>query len=188
MRHWIVALAAAVSIGAVIMLLAAGDRGVSPDQRFVEEVCSTTLPSAREMFDVYDDAIHTRAAPGRGAGLTVHALAYRGTEIARQYRAEVSAISGPDTDAGRLAEGFLESDSRRAVQFMAEEERRARKAAKRLTLLQSTRGLDRVEFALVQAIFAMTNARFMAAQTGMLEAYEKAGSCTELDALLEENR
>jgi hypothetical protein len=172
------------SVVAVIALLATGCGGPSPDERFFESVCSTALPRAQEMLDIYDDAKLTRAAPGPDARVELLGLTIRGAEVARKFRAEMKALlASDDTDAGTKAEPYLELSASNAFETMAVELRRVRGLPESITLLQSIRGLDRLEFTLIRAVFFMIDARAIAAETEMLGAYEKPDSCGKLDAV-----
>jgi hypothetical protein len=45
----------------------AGCGGPSPEERFAERACATTLVRAEQLLELSDDVVHTRAAPGRDA-------------------------------------------------------------------------------------------------------------------------
>jgi hypothetical protein len=168
----------------VIALLASGCGGPSPEERFAESVCSTILPRAQEMRETRDDVIHTRAAPGRDARATLWSLALRGTDIATKLRAELRALSVPNTDAGREAASYVENFARFAFETTTAEERRVRRLPKSITLVQSIRSLDRLELALFNAYAEMTNYDLIGVRIPELkEPFEKADSCRELDAL-----
>ena len=134
------------------------------------------------MLEVSDDVVHTRAAPGPDARVTLWSLALRGTEITTKLRAELRALSVPDTDAGREAASYVENFARFAFERTAAEERRVRKLPKSITLLQSIRSLDRLELALFNAYAEMTRYDFIGVRIPELkEPFEKADSCKELD-------
>lgn len=174
-------------LAAAVVLTAIQDGGYgdpSPEERFAENVCSTILPRAQELLDTYDSVVHERAAPGPDARVALWALALRGKETTWELRNEVRALSVPDTDAGRLAAAYVKNDAGFALEGMSEEERRARRLPESITLLQSIRGLDRLEQALSSAWAAVLNYDIIGATVPELkEPFENADSCKELEAL-----
>jgi hypothetical protein len=177
---------ASLVAGVAIALVAADGAAPSPDERFAASVCSTTLPWAEEMIEIWDDAIHTRAAPGHDAGwLKLYGLAYQGKEVARKYGAEIRALRVPDTQAGTKTAKYLEWYSRRPFETMANEERRLRKLPMDFTLLQSIRGLNNFELVLVMALSEMGDDLVLLVPE-LVEAFETADSCGELRELMAE--
>jgi hypothetical protein len=168
-----------------IALLVAGCGGPSPEERYAESVCATTLPWAHDLLETYDDVRHIRAAPGPDSRVTLWALTLRGKEITKKYRVEVGALPVPDTDADRDAATWVEAYARMAFDDMSEAERRVRVLPRRITLLQSIRGLDQLEFSLNAALTAMkgTPGPILAERPELERAFANAGSCKELGAL-----
>lgn len=174
---------ALASVIVALTLLASGCGDPSPEARFFDQVCSTTLPQAKEMVETYEEVRLTRAAPGLGARAELLALTVRGAEVARKFRAERKALRTLDTDAGRNAERFLDLSADTAFEIMAEEELQVRRLPLGITLLQSILGLEQLEHALLLTFAEMTAAGAIAAQADMLEHFEKADSCEELEAV-----
>jgi hypothetical protein len=177
---------AGVFVATAITLVAAGHGGPSPDERFAEDVCATSLPWVEDMIEVHDDAVHTRAAPGHDAGwLPVYGIAYRGQEVARKYGTAIRALQVPDTDAGKKAGRYLDWWSRRPLQTMTREERRMRKLPREMTLLQSIRALNAVELQLLIALSEMGDGGILLLVVPELQpAFKRADSCEDLRVLI----
>jgi hypothetical protein len=136
------------------------------------------------MLETLDDVVHTRAAPGNVARVSLWGLAARGTDTAAKLRADLRTLAAPDTDAGRLAAGMVAARARFAFEVMAAEERRVRRLPQSLTLLQSIRGLDRLGVALARAHGEMISYDGIGLQNpAFKEPFEKADSCSELEGL-----
>ena len=186
MPRWIVSgvVIVAVCIGVGVALLVVQRDGSSPDERFAENICSTTLPWARRMRRIFDDSVHTRAAPGHDAGwLRLYGLAYRGMETTRKYGVRIRAVPVPETEAGRKAAKFMDVYSRRPFGWMAEEERRVRKLPRDITLLQSIRGLNHMELTLSLALAEMGDALVLYVPE-LVDDFQKADSCKKLRVLM----
>jgi len=169
---------------AAIALLAAGCRDQSPEERYAESVCSTILPRAQEILDTSDDVIHTRAAPGPDARIMLWALALRGTEITRKLQGELHALSVPDTPEGRKAAQYVNFVARVAFDRVMAEEQRARTLPESITLVQSIRGLDRLQLALSSAFSELKGYDIVKVEVPELKrSFETADSCKKLDGL-----
>jgi len=109
----------------------------------------------------------------------------RGQEVARRLGAELRAIPVPDTEAGRGAGEYLQAYARESLETMAEEEHHVRDLPEDVSLLQSIRGLQRLELAFLDAFGLMTTADGVIKSEipELREPFEKADSCKELDAL-----
>jgi hypothetical protein len=170
-------------------LFVSGCGGPTPEERFAENVCATILPRAQEVLETYDDVVHTRAAPGSDARVKLWGLALRGTDITTKLRADLRTLVAPDTDAGKLAKGTVDGIARFAFERVAAEELRVRRLPQSLTLLQSIRGLDRLEPALIEAYARMASYDSIGAQIPEFkEPFEKADSCKELAELETDRR
>jgi hypothetical protein len=189
MRTWNLALVAVAGVifGSAIVLAATDSGSVSADERFAIGVCEKSLPWVRQMLDVFDDAVHTRAAPGNDDGwLPLYGKAYRGQEIARKYGAAIRALRVPDTPAGRDARRFLGWWSRQPLQTMKREERRVWKLGgdrHEITLRQSIRGLNQVELSLVRALGDMGTGIVLYVPE-LVDRFSTAEPCKRLRALV----
>lgn len=175
----------AATLGAVMALLASGCGGPSPDERLAESVCTTTLTWAERMLGTYDEARLTRAAPGNDSLVILSGLALRGKGDAMTFASDLRAVPVPDTDAGRQVRRSLEDAGNRTVEVMSELERYVRTLPESVTLLQSIRGLQRLESDLVTVVLAM---KAVPDPIKMLvpelrEAFESADSCKALEAV-----
>jgi hypothetical protein len=170
---------------AAVMFVAAGCGGPSPDERFAEEACATTLERAQQLAEVHDDVVHTRAAPGADARAQMLDLAFDGQEITMRLRSEITRLAVPDTDAARDAVGYLESFARSAFESMVGAERDLRKVPEQMTLLQSINSLEQLEFHLIHALIQLTTGPdFIAREVADLEdPFKSADACKELAAL-----
>jgi hypothetical protein len=137
------------------------------------------------MLELYDDVRHVRAAPGPDAWTKQLMLILRGEEVTRKLRVELGGLPVPDTDDGRKAANFLDNFARFAFERMLAEERRVRGLPENITLLQSIRSLDRLEFWLLDAFGLMRDAHrtIMTQVPELKEPFEKADACKELAAL-----
>jgi len=173
------------SLAAALALLAAGCGGPSPEERFAESVCSTTLPWAQKMLKTYEITRLIRAAPGADSVVALNQGALIGKSNAKGFGLELRAIPVPETEAGREAKRWLEHSARESLEFMAEEVRHVRRLRLNITLLQSIRELQRLELALVRAfaMMATTAGNIQEFVPELKEPFEKADSCTELEAL-----
>jgi hypothetical protein len=137
------------------------------------------------MLDTFEAVNETRVTQGRETVTTLVGYTFRAKEIARQLRVDLGRLSVPDTEAGREADRWLELDTRRAIAILDEEGRRVRKLPLDITHLQSIRAFDGLELALGESFGAMTTVNGTIAQAvpELRTAFEKAGSCMELDRL-----
>lgn len=171
------------SAAAAIASFASGCGGPAPEERYFEQVCSMALPRSQEMLETFEAVQLTRAAPGREARVTLLALTLRGTQIARRFRAETRALPLLDTEAGRTADALFESLATTAFETMAREVRRVRSLPESITLFQSIGGLESLELAVLSSYANMRSARAVAAEAELLEFFEKADACKDLEAL-----
>jgi hypothetical protein len=159
--------------------------GPTPDERFAEDVCAATLPRAQELLETLEDARLTRAAPGLEARITLLALAMRGTAIASALRGELRAIEAPDSAAGREAAIYLRQFASTPLTTMTSAEESVRSLPESLTLIQSIRELNQLEFSLAQAFSETTTAQFVIMENvpRLREPFQEADECEELTAL-----
>lgn len=165
--------------------LAAGCGGPSPEERFAEEACATILVRAQEMLDLQDDVVHIRAVPGDEARPQMLSFAAAGWDIATRLRSEIRELSAPDSDAGRNAVDYLEDLSRIASEKMVGARNDVLRLPEEVTLVQSIRGLLRLELLLGVAFSDMTSGPDLVAREipELKEPFEKADSCRSLEEL-----
>jgi hypothetical protein len=174
-----------LSLVAVTALGLVGCGGPSSEEKYAEGVCSTTLVRARQMLDLHDDVVHTRAAPGPDARAQMLRLVLRGEDVTSKLRAELRALTPPDTEDGREAANLLDNFARLATERMATEERRVRALPESITLRQSIASLQRFELEVISA-FADTTAvvRQITTEAPKLAgSFEGADQCKRLARL-----
>lgn len=170
---------------AALALVATGCRDRSPEERYVERVCATTLLRAQELLEILDEVRHTRAGPGPEAKGELLGPIERAKRVAQKLGDDLREIPRPETETARRAANYLENFASFAFERMVTEERRVRKLPENPTLLQSIRGLDELEAAFFATFIYVTGAEGAIRQElpELREPFDKAKSCKELDAL-----
>lgn len=168
-----------------VVLLAVGCGGPSPEERFAERVCSTTVPWAEKMLSTYEETRLIRAAPGSDSVVRLNHAALRGKADAKSLGIELKAVPVPDTEAARRAEGVFVQSADRALQIMSEQELHVRGLRLNISLVQSIRELARLELALVNTLTTMTTipSSIRTAMPTLRDEFETAESCKELEAV-----
>lgn len=172
-------------LAAAIALVVPGCGGPSPEELFAERACSTTLVRARQMLELHDDVVHTRAAPGPDARAQMLRYILRGEEVTTKLRAELRALPVPGSEDGREAANLLDNFARVATERMATEERRVQALPENVTLPQSIGSLERLELEVISAFGDMTAVvGVITTETPELaESFEEAEPCKELAGL-----
>jgi len=170
---------------AAIALVVPSCGGPSPEERFAERACSTTLVRARQMLELHDDVVHTRAAPGPDARAQMLRFISRGEDVTTKLRAELRALPVPDTDDGRKGADLLDNFARLASERLATEERRVRALPENITLAQSIGSLERLELEVVSAFADLTAVVGVIATEvpELAQSFEEAKPCKELACL-----
>ena len=154
------------------------------DANFSERVCSTTLPHARQTLELLDEVVHTRALPGVEAWAALRGFSDRGTEIARRFHVATIGIPA-EKDADRRAKRYVTASGQSAYERMVRETERVRNLPPRLTLVQSTQALGRLEQTIGEVYGVMTSAKELAVTQvpELQDAFANSDSCKELDRL-----
>jgi hypothetical protein len=158
--------------------------GPAPEEKWAESVCSTTLRWGKEMEKTHEYVKRIRAAPGRDAKVVLLGATLRGSSVTQAYVAKLRALRPPSTDSGRRADEWLDFSADESLKNIAETERYARRLPMSLTLLESIRGLQRIEYGLAKTLGGMVAGvgQIEVQVPGMKKAFEEAGACRKLEA------
>ena len=137
--------------------------------------------------------IHTRATPGEYGWSLLLFRAESGRYAAREYGRKVRELDVPETPAGRQVKrkGLLDFHSRRPAAILSDAVRRIKLIPPRkMTLVQSIRGLNRLQDDLIAATGTMGPAVFVTPNLvdGLEDEFDGADACKKLDAVFAKDR
>jgi hypothetical protein len=137
------------------------------------------------VLDILDGVGRIRARSGPEARAELLAVIERSQEVAQKLGDDLRSIPKPETEAARRASNFFGTFARGAHDRMVAEERRVRRLPANPTRQQSARALSELEQALGEAYVLMISVKAAIKQVlpELIEPYEKAQSCQELDEL-----
>jgi len=94
-----------------------------------------------------------RAAPGREARVDICQGIAKGRGLTEEFVAKLKALPPPDTKSGRRAKQLFASFAAKVHEPLDEVERHLRKLPERLSLIQSIRMLNELQYGLARTVF-----------------------------------
>jgi hypothetical protein len=167
---------------ATVASLAAGCGTQTREEDFAEETCATILPRARQMLEIRADVADTPAEPVDRARAEMLQFALRAQALTRELTLNLTRRGGPDTDAERKADDYINSFARFADETTVAALRRVRRLRDDMSVARTTRALEVLKTDLLVAFVQMTDgvAAINTQVPQLREQFQKADSCATL--------
>lgn len=183
--HWRVSTLASLLGALALVLVGCAGSDVSAEEEFADQVCSSSVPSARYVVEEYEAVRSLRPTAGMDGRKQLLRHALRGKEIAERYGADLREVAVPDTSAGVRAGQIISISVTDAAGIFSEAERSVLRLPKKISLVESRRSSTQLELALLRAhsAIAVPPTQISVLVPELSDAFEQSVACDELSAV-----